>query len=47
MCGIRLPTSQMLADGGHACNDLRWYCLDARACTERWTSRPARSVAGR
>jgi len=47
MCGIRLPTIQMLADGGHACNDLRWYCLDARACTERWTSRPARSVAGR
>jgi hypothetical protein len=26
-------------DGGHACADLRWYCKDARACTDRWTSR--------
>ena len=42
MCGIRLPTDQMVADGGSACLDLRWYCRDTRACTERWTSRPAR-----
>jgi len=41
MCGIRLPAHQMVADGGSACLDLRWYCLDTRACTERWTSRPA------
>ena len=47
MCGIRLPTSQMVPDGGHACPDLRWYCLDARGCTERWTARPVRSGAGR
>ena len=42
MCGIRLPAHQMVADGGSACPDLRWYCLDTRACTERWTSRLAR-----
>ena len=47
MCGIRLPASQMIPDGGHACADLRWYCRDARACTERWTARPARSGAAR
>jgi hypothetical protein len=41
MCGIRLPADQMVADGGNACLDLRWYCRDTRACTERWTSRPA------
>jgi hypothetical protein len=44
MCGIRLPTSQMIPDGGHACADLRWYCGDTRACTERWTARGPRSV---
>jgi hypothetical protein len=32
----------MVADGGSACADLRWYCLDMRGCTERWTSRSAR-----
>jgi hypothetical protein len=32
----------MVADGGGACADLRWYCLDMRGCTERWTSRSAR-----
>jgi len=42
MCGIRLPAHQMVADGGSACLDPRWYCRDTRACTERWTSRPAR-----
>ncbi|MGN6679083.1 MAG: hypothetical protein ACTHKL_15070 [Streptosporangiaceae bacterium] len=45
MCGNRQPTSQMVADGGHACADLRWYCRDARACTERWTARPAQAGA--
>jgi hypothetical protein len=38
MCGIRLSTDQMVADGGSACADIRWYCLDSRGCTERWTS---------
>jgi hypothetical protein len=39
MCGIRLPAEHMVADGGSACTDVRWYCLDTRACTGRWTSR--------
>ena len=26
-----------LPDGGHACADLRWYCKDSKACTDRWT----------
>jgi hypothetical protein len=29
----------MMADGGSACADVRWYCLDKRGCTERWTVR--------
>jgi hypothetical protein len=45
MCGIHLSADQMVADGGGACLDLRWYCQDTRACTERWTSRSARSAA--
>jgi hypothetical protein len=45
MCGIRLPADQLVADGGSACADVRWYCLDTWGCTERWTSRPARLVA--
>lgn len=43
MCGMRLSADQMVADGGSACADVRWYCLDRRGCTERWTSRPAGS----
>jgi hypothetical protein len=45
MCGIRLPDAEMVADGGNACPDLRWYCQDTRACTERWTSRTTRPAA--
>src|SRR5215472_9059089 len=45
MCGIRLPASQMVADGGSACHDVRWYCSDTWACTRRWTSRSARRPA--
>jgi hypothetical protein len=37
MCGIGLSAGQMVADGGSACADVRWYCLDTRGCTERWT----------
>jgi hypothetical protein len=46
MCGIRLPAGQMVPDGGSACTDVRWYCRDMRACTERWTHghRPAPSA---
>jgi len=45
MCGIRLRADQMVPDGGSACHDLRWYCRDTRACTERWASRSARPAA--
>lgn len=45
MCGIRLPASQMVADGGSACHDVRWYCSDMWGCTRRWTSRPPRLPA--
>jgi hypothetical protein len=45
MCGNRLPVEQMVADGGSACLDLRWYCRDTWGCTRRWTSRPGRLAA--
>lgn len=38
LCGIESPTSLMVPDGGRACADVRWYCRDAGACTERWTA---------
>jgi hypothetical protein len=28
----------MVPDGGQACVDIRWYCKDAKSCTERWTA---------
>jgi hypothetical protein len=37
LCGIPLPPDQMMPDGGSACDDIRWYCQDTRACAERWT----------
>ncbi len=45
MCGTRLPADQLVADGGSACADVRWYCRDTRACTERWTARSSRSAS--
>jgi hypothetical protein len=45
MCGIRLPVGQMVADGGSACPDMRWYCRDIWGCTRRWTSHSARLSA--
>ena len=42
MCGIRLHSSEMMPDGGDWCDDIRWYCRDVRACTQRWTT--SRSV---
>jgi hypothetical protein len=39
LCSIELPLGLMVPDGGHACADLRWYCQDAKACTDRWTGR--------
>lgn len=38
MCGIVLPQGLLVPDGGQACADIRWYCKDAKACTERWTA---------
>jgi hypothetical protein len=38
LCGIRLHQNQMVPDGGSACPDIRWYCKDIRACTDRWPS---------
>ena len=42
LCGIALPIGLMVPDGGQACADIRWYCKDAQACTERWTANPPR-----
>ena len=39
LCGIVLPLELMMPDGGQACADIRWYCQDARSCTQRWTAR--------
>jgi hypothetical protein len=36
-----MPAEHMVADGGSACADIRYYCRDMRACTERWTAHPA------
>jgi hypothetical protein len=38
LCGIGLPLGLLVPDGGQACADIRWYCKDARSCTERWTA---------
>jgi hypothetical protein len=46
LCGIRLPTDRLIADGGPGCSDVRWYCRDMRGCTERWTARTATSSLG-
>ncbi len=41
LCGLALPLGLLVPDGGDACADIRWYCKDAKSCTERWTtSRP-------
>jgi hypothetical protein len=42
LCGIHLPAGQMMADGSSASIAVRWYCLDVRGCTERWTTRRSR-----
>jgi len=47
LCGIHLRKQQMVPDGSSAWADIRWYCKDAQACTERWTaSRRQRQAAG-
>jgi hypothetical protein len=42
LCGIHTSTEFMVADGGVACKDLRWYCKDTRSCTWRWATPSAR-----
>jgi hypothetical protein len=43
LCGIAHPLGLLVPDGGQACADIRWYCKDAKSCTERWTTaRPPR-----
>ena len=39
LCGITQPAGLMVSDGGGACADVRWYCKDVLACTQRWTAR--------
>lgn len=39
LCGLERPVGLMVPDGGDACTDVRWYCKDAKSCTQRWTSR--------
>lgn len=38
LCGITRPLGLLVPDGGSACADVRWYCKDAKSCTERWTA---------
>ena len=38
MCGVALPLGLLIPDGGAGCADVRWYCKDAKSCTERWTT---------
>ena len=46
LCGIARPLGLLVPDGGQACADVRWYCKDARSCTERWIiARPHQNVA--
>lgn len=44
LCGISQHWNQMVSDGGDACEDIRWYCGDAQACTQRWISRAPRAA---
>jgi hypothetical protein len=46
LCGITRALGLLVPDGGSACADIRWYCKDARSCTERWTAARPRTPAG-
>jgi hypothetical protein len=45
LCGTHQNLDQMVPDGGSACDDIRWYCRNTLACTERWTSAPGQTPA--
>jgi hypothetical protein len=47
MCGTALPLGLLVADGGQACADIRWYCKDTQSCTERWTTARGPSARAR
>jgi hypothetical protein len=38
LCATERPLGLLVPDGGQACADIRWYCKDAKSCTERWTT---------
>jgi hypothetical protein len=47
LCGVTRPLGLLVPDGGQACADIRWYCKDAKSCTERWIAAlPPRSAPG-
>ena len=39
LCSTRRSITLMVADGGVACPDIRWYCQDTERCTWRWTTK--------
>jgi hypothetical protein len=45
LCGINQHKQQMISDGTSVCADIRWYCKDAQACTDRWTASRHKSPA--
>jgi hypothetical protein len=46
LCGIHLPTTAMVPDGGSACADVYWYCADTKSCTQRWAKPQRRTATG-
>jgi hypothetical protein len=46
LCGITRPLGLLVPDGGSACADIRWYCKDAKSCTQRWTAARPRATVG-
>lgn len=44
LCGARLALQMLVADGGSACTDVRWYCRNTRVCTDRWTAQRTRRL---
>jgi hypothetical protein len=41
LCSTRQRTVLMVADGGPACENVRWYCRAVDRCTARWTEHGA------
>jgi hypothetical protein len=47
LCRIHLSATELVADGGSGCADVRYYCRDVQGCTERWTTRTPKSASDR